>query len=650
MIISIFAVFSMKKIYFCSNNYLLITKRIFLLIILFSCQTAYSQTLNAYASVTAINGTFTVLTLSNYSHVNHNFADGEQIIVMQMQDNVLNNTTNSSGFGSLTAGGLSAGKFEIATISSHTGGATFSTITLSSALVNTYNINANASVQIISFQLLGATYTTPSAITPLNWNGSVGGVVAMQVTGALTLTNNISADGAGFRGGAVSVNYYPGGTTCDTIAGTWTSASNTRGEKGESVFLRSLAAQRYGKAPILNGGGGGVNINTGGGGGANFTAGGKSGPGWDGSAGGCPSGGEGRGGLDLSTLISATRVFMGGGGGQENDGVGTSGGNGGGIVLIEAGSIVTTGACGGIKISANGSTPSNSGNDGNGGGGGAGSIVLQVGSYSIAAGCTLTISANGGNGGNVGDAATHSGGGGGGAGTIVFSGTQPASPVTAQTNAGSGGYNNSGHTSQAQSGTAGNGILTGNATPLPIQLAAFKGQAEGTKNKLQWVTMSEENNDYFTLERSKDASIFTAFTKVEGAGNSSVRIDYSAYDNEPYDGITYYRLKQTDYNGKYTYSPTIAIENGLDKISVNNVYPNPANTILNLDFTSPLQGEITIKVLAYTGQMVKNEIQNVAAGTSVLKTDLSNLERGIYFVVVSFDKTSYTYTKKIVKE
>ena len=95
---------------------------------------------------------------------------------------------------------------------------------------------------------------------------------------------------------------------------------------------------------------------------------------------------------------------------------------------------------------------------------------------------------------------------------------------------------------------------------------------------------------------------------------------------------------------------TIAIENGLDKISVNNVYPNPANTILNLDFTTPLQGEITIKVLAYTGQLVKNEIQNVAAGTSVLKTDLSSLERGIYFVVVSFDKTSYTYTKKIVKE
>ncbi len=643
----------MKRVYSSFIYYLLITKRVILFSILFFFHATFSQTLNAYAKVTAINGTFTTLTLSNYISTAHAFADGEQIIVMQMQDNVLNNTTNSSSFGTLTAGGLSAGKFEIATISSHTGGAAFSTITLSSALVNTYNINANASVQIISFQLLGATYTSAAGgTTPLNWNGNVGGVVAMQVTGALTLAGNISADGAGFRGGSVSVNYYAGGSTCDTIAAKWTSASNTRGEKGESVFLRTLAAQRYGKAPIINGGGGGVNINTGGGGGANFTAGGKSGPGWDGSAGGCPSGGEGRGGLDLSSLISATRVCMGGGGGggQENDGVGTSGGNGGGIVLIEAGSIVTTGACGGRTISANGSTPSNSGNDGNGGGGGAGSIVLQVGSYSVAAGCTLTISANGGSGGNVGDAATHAGGGGGGAGAIVFSGTQPASPVTAQTNAGSGGYNNSGHTSQAQSGTAGNGIITGNATPLPIQLAAFNGQAEGTKNKLQWVTMSEENNDYFTLERSKDASIFTAFTKVEGAGNSSVRINYSAYDDEPYDGITYYRLKQTDYNGNFTYSPTIAIENGLDKISVNNVYPNPANTILNLDFTSPLQGEITIKVLAYTGQLVKNEIQNVAAGTSVLKTDLSNLERGIYFVVVSFDKTSYTYTKKIVKE
>ncbi|MEI6489781.1 MAG: T9SS type A sorting domain-containing protein [Bacteroidota bacterium] len=634
------------------NHYSSYLKNILALMFFIFAHHLSSQTLNAYAKVTAINGTSTVLTLSNYINTAHSFADGEQIIVMQMQDNILNNTSNTNGFGTLTAGGLSAGKFEMATISSHTGGASFTTITLASALSNTYNINANSSVQIISFQLLGATYTTPSAITALNWNGNVGGVIALQVTGALTLTNNISANGAGFRGGSVSVNYYPGGTTCDTVANTWISGSNNRGEKGESVFLRTLAAQRYGKAPILNGGGGGVNINTGGGGGANYTAGGNSGPGWNGSAGGCPSGGQGRGGLDLSSLVSATRVFMGGGGGggQQNDGVGTSEGNGGGIVLIEAGSIVTSGSCGGLSISANGTTPSASGNDGNGGGGGAGSIVLQVGSYSIAAGCALSITANGGSGGNVGDAATHAGGGGGGAGVIVFSGTQPSAPVTASTSPGVGGYNNSGHTSQASSGVAGSGLFVGNATPLPIELTSFTGHSEGVINKLEWITMSELNNNFFTLEHSKDAVNFSAFTTLKGAGNSISTIYYSTYDYEPFDGITYYRLKQTDYDGNFTYSDIIYIENGLDKITVENTYPNPTNSILNVDFYTPLEGNISIDILAYNGQLVQHETKFISVGNSSIKTNVSTLSSGIYFVKVMFDKTSFSFSTKIVKD
>jgi len=269
------------------KQYLISFKGILLLSLMIIHQCGLAIVLNSYAKVTNIAGT--VLTLSNHSFGSQTFVDGDQVIVMQMQDNVIGTTTNTNTFGNLSGTGASAGKYEVATISSHTGGAAFSTITLSSALTNTYNINANANVQVISYHDFGTpNYTTPAAITALTWNSAtgVGGVIAFQVTGNLTMTNNISANGAGFAGGPVSTNYYPGGTTCDTVVTNWISGSSNRGGKGEGIFLRTLVDQRYGKSHILNGGGGGVNINVGGGGGGNYSAGGQSGPGWNSTAGG----------------------------------------------------------------------------------------------------------------------------------------------------------------------------------------------------------------------------------------------------------------------------------------------------------------------------------------------------------------------------
>lgn len=338
--------------------------------------------------------------------------------------------------------------------------------------------------------------------------------------------------------------------------------------------------------------------------------------------------------------------------GQQNDGVGTSGGNGGGIILIEALQLTTTGPCGGLSISANGNSVGNAGNDGSGGGGGGGSIVLNVGTYSIAAGCTLTISSNAGNGGNVTDPATHSGGGGGGQGTVIFAGPQPVTNITTTANNGTGGFNNSGHSSAASNGggSNGSGILSNMSNPLPIELVLFTGHTEGTINKLIWITMSEVNNDYFTLEKSADGINFTPFDKINGAGNSTIELDYSAYDYQPFSGISYYRLKQTDYNGAFSYSNIVALDNGLNTISVENMYPNPTNDFINFDFNTPVKGNIHTQVIAYTGQVVTDNIQSVSEGKSILKTDMSNFAKGIYSLRISFDLIGYSYTSLVVKE
>lgn len=106
---------------------------------------------------------------------------------------------------------------------------------------------------------------------------------------------------------------------------------------------------------------------------------------------------------------------------------------------------------------------------------------------------------------------------------------------------------------------------------LPIELLSFKGTNYGTYNKIDWITHTEVNNDYFTLE-SSNSEDFLEVTKIDGSGNSSSIKKYEFIDYNP---KKYYRLKQTDYNGEFTYSDIIAIENNYNNehpIKITNLY------------------------------------------------------------------------------
>jgi len=86
---------------------------------------------------------------------------------------------------------------------------------------------------------------------------------------------------------------------------------------------------------------------------------------------------------------------------------------------------------------------------------------------------------------------------------------------------------------------------------LPIELILFTGEQHNEFNILRWITATEHNNNYFTVERSFDAINFEEVGKVTAAGNSSYNLSYSLTDERPFDGVTYYRLTQTDFDGKH---------------------------------------------------------------------------------------------------
>ena len=585
------------------------------------------QVVNGYAEVTGIAGAS--FTLGAVDETGDTFEDGEWVVVMQMQDNVIGTVTNTAAFGSL---GLinNAGVYEIRQIASivETAGVP-STIVLVNSPNFTYNICANCQVQLITFRQYGSpNYTTTANMSARSWDGQLGGVLSFYVDGTLTIAHNLDANLDGFRGAGPNAG---GSAGCQGNSNFRVVNQANMADKGESIYKNTTAAYAAGMGRILNGGGGGNSHNGGGGGGGNYTAGGTGGPGWN----NCSPSAGGFGGLSLQSSIAVGRVFMGGGGGagEGNNNLATDGGHGGGIILIKADEI-TTGTCAGINIQANGENIAFAGNDGGGGGGAAGSIVFEVNTWNVSPSCPLIVEANGGDGGDVNNGGTHGGGGGGGQGVVFYSTSEPTTNVTTNTNNGIGGCSNNSNPCNSQAGSGGGSdgdgvqqLLTG---PLPIQLIHFSGEIINRQSELEWITASEYNNDYFTLEHSGDGFSWNQIEKIAGAGSSTSTINYFATHKKPVLGVNYYRLKQTDFNGTYEYSNVISLKYDDNETYV---YPNPSTD--ELFVTKKNIEKYTLQIFNIQGQEITVETESMNDNSKKIKT--SKLAAGIYVLSISYN-------------
>ncbi len=178
---------------------------------------------------------------------------------------------------------------------------------------------------------------------------------------------------------------------------------------------------------------------------------------------------------------------------------------------------------------------------------------------------------------------------------------------------------------------------------LPVELLYFKGDCDGNDIDLNWGTASEINNDFFTIEKSRDALVWSEFTKVNGAKNSLSKLTYHSTDPEPYYGISYYRLKQTDTNGSYKYSDIIAVESCESEIIEEiRLYPNPASEKLSLLLNHETEADCAILIYNQLGHEV------FASRKFIPVIDLTNFPAGVY--TVRFYNNSTTINKKLVIE
>jgi hypothetical protein len=196
--------------------------------------------------------------------------------------------------------------------------------------------------------------------------------------------------------------------------------------------------------------------------------------------------------------------------------------------------------------------------------------------------------------------------------------------------------------------TAGMGTITG-PTTLPVELISFTATNMEQGLQLTWKTASETNNSYFTVEKSKDALSYVSVAVVQGAGTSNTENSYSCLDKDCNGGTWYYRLKQTDINGNYSYCKTIVAECGMDHDFSFSIYPNPCKgEDLNLLFTTE-EGPKTIRICDVYGKKVYDGIVSESEKEKTVRIDTKEkLQPGIYLFSVSYQKK--TYLKKLIVE
>ena len=190
-----------------------------------------------------------------------------------------------------------------------------------------------------------------------------------------------------------------------------------------------------------------------------------------------------------------------------------------------------------------------------------------------------------------------------------------------------------GHTNDKCGGTT----CASGITPLPVELISFNASKVSSGVLLDWTTASELNNSGFEVERSIDGETWELIGWVEGSGTTQEIKNYSFIDEDNLNQLTYYRLRQVDYDGAYEYSDVIAFETLKEDIVEFEAYPNPTSGVVSFN-------------KEYENVKVSNSygITVLEASEPTSSVDLSNLPNSVYFVEVT-NEFGKRQTTRIIK-
>jgi PKD repeat protein len=195
--------------------------------------------------------------------------------------------------------------------------------------------------------------------------------------------------------------------------------------------------------------------------------------------------------------------------------------------------------------------------------------------------------------------------------------------------------------------------LFGETGVVPVELTGFIASIADGQVVLHWETATETNNSGFSIERSTDSKTFSSISFIEGNGTTAKRSSYKYVDATPAAGVTYYRLKQIDFDGTSSYSNVVEVDlNVPTDFTISQNYPNPFNPSTTIKFGLPVESKVTINLFNTLGEKVA-QIANsdFAAGNQSIDFNASNLSSGVYFYTieaVGVDGTNFVSSKKMM--
>ncbi|MDD3687770.1 MAG: T9SS type A sorting domain-containing protein [Bacteroidales bacterium] len=170
---------------------------------------------------------------------------------------------------------------------------------------------------------------------------------------------------------------------------------------------------------------------------------------------------------------------------------------------------------------------------------------------------------------------------------------------------------------------------------LPVDLLYFNAEEKENNIELTWATASEKNNDYFTIYRSIDGENWEEVSRIEGAGNSNIVKNYNFIDNNPVNGTSYYKLRQTDFDGRYEEFEIVSVNIMLTQTQVT-LYPNPASEYINVNyFVASSSSEITVNIFNASGKLLISSTHENNEFGNEAQINLQDLDNGMYYMQVS---------------
>lgn len=196
--------------------------------------------------------------------------------------------------------------------------------------------------------------------------------------------------------------------------------------------------------------------------------------------------------------------------------------------------------------------------------------------------------------------------------------------------------------------------ITASGITLPVNITSFKGERSGPANILTWTTLSEQNNKGFELQRSANGKDFGTIAFIASAaygGNSSSALNYTFADAKAFAGNTYYRLKQIDKDGRSKTTNIVLLKGSqTNALTLANVYPNPAKSLVNINVRAAALNRINITLTDLAGRPVMQQTAQVTAGDNNLSLNVNKLPSGSYIIKAVCANGGETAVSKFVKQ